>query len=184
MQPHRVSPNPSASLVTGRAAPGKIAPATRAEVRERPRGEPVPLATEFSPLCVIVDDDVSICSAFQHYLDDRGWLVQVAASAEQGLELLDDLRFLGRPVELLLLDISLPGIDGIRAVDLYRRLLHLEATVIVMSAYYGPEVLEELRAHDVRLFLEKPVDLTRFEQLLEGLPNRPRRSHSQENPES
>ena len=60
---------------------------------------------------LIVDDEASICWAFREFLTDEGHHVDVAASAEEGLELAAD-----GPPDAVVLDVRLPGIDGLSAI--------------------------------------------------------------------
>ena len=57
---------------------------------------------------LIVDDDRAILAALQRLLEREGYGVRTATSAEEAIALLEQ-----QPVELALLDISLPGQDGL-----------------------------------------------------------------------
>jgi DNA-binding response OmpR family regulator len=57
---------------------------------------------------LIVDDDRAILAALQRLLEREGYQVQSAVSAEEAMALLER-----QPVELALLDITLPGQDGL-----------------------------------------------------------------------
>jgi DNA-binding response OmpR family regulator len=57
---------------------------------------------------LIVDDDRAILAALQRLLEREGYQVQSAVSAEEAMALLE-----AQPVELALLDIALPGQDGL-----------------------------------------------------------------------
>jgi DNA-binding response OmpR family regulator len=57
---------------------------------------------------LIVDDDRAILAALQRLLEREGYQVRSATSAEEAITLLEE-----QPAELALLDISLPGQDGL-----------------------------------------------------------------------
>src|SRR5437868_2109692 len=57
---------------------------------------------------LIVDDDRAILGALQRLLEREGYQVRSATSAEEAIALLE-----AQPVELALLDIALPGQDGL-----------------------------------------------------------------------
>ena len=64
---------------------------------------------------LIVDDEASICWAFREFLADEGHDVSVAASAEEGFEIAD-----GGALDAVVLDVRLPGMDGLTALSRFR----------------------------------------------------------------
>ncbi len=56
---------------------------------------------------LIVDDEEPIRSSLANFLEDYDFQVQTAASAEEGLSLLNDSEF-----DLGIIDLRLPGISG------------------------------------------------------------------------
>lgn len=65
------------------------------------------------PRVLVVDDDPVIRELLQTYLGDEGYEVFCAADAEQAEAALAKTSHLGQPVELVLLDVRLPGKDGL-----------------------------------------------------------------------
>src|SRR5947209_5902480 len=57
---------------------------------------------------LIVDDDRAILASLQRLLEREGYQVRSAVSAEEAITMLE-----AEPVELALLDLSLPGQDGL-----------------------------------------------------------------------
>jgi two-component system KDP operon response regulator KdpE len=66
---------------------------------------------------LIVDDDSSICTVLRISLAPRGFEVMVAGTGEQALALLGAERY-----DVVLLDINLPGLDGIETCEEIQRL--------------------------------------------------------------
>ncbi len=116
---------------------------------------------------LIVDDEVPLLKNLSGYLNSLGdrFRVLTATSAEEGLEILeggeDDIR-------VLVTDVRLPGMDGI---ELVRRVKDQDPAlpVVVMSAYGTATVKRKAHAEGALTFLEKPVDLEEFAELLTGL---------------
>ena len=67
---------------------------------------------------LIVDDEASICWALRESLTDEGHDVDVASSAEQGLQLARATR-----PDALVLDIRLPGTDGLTAMKAFQAVI-------------------------------------------------------------
>jgi DNA-binding response OmpR family regulator len=63
-----------------------------------------------------VEDDERIRSALKLALEDEGWTVEAAASGEDAIEAFDR-----HPVDVVLIDIMLPGIDGFELCRTIRR---------------------------------------------------------------
>ncbi|MBN1938064.1 MAG: sigma-54-dependent Fis family transcriptional regulator [Candidatus Aminicenantes bacterium] len=102
---------------------------------------------------LIVDDESSIRSSLRGILEDEGYSVRLAASAEEGLDLLSKGSF-----GLVLLDIWLPEMSGLDALAQIQRLEERPA-VVVISGHGTVETAVKavkLGAYD---FLEKPLSL-------------------------
>ena len=68
------------------------------------------MAPTHSSIVLVVDDEPSICWGFERLLGDQGHHVVTASSAEEGLRLAAE-----HDVALVVLDVRLPGEDGISA---------------------------------------------------------------------
>ncbi|NCB51172.1 MAG: response regulator transcription factor [Clostridia bacterium] len=76
---------------------------------------------------LIVEDDLQICEILEFYLSQSsGYCVMVAHSAEEALEKIQKGSF-----EIILLDIMLPGMDGIALCEKLRR--HVFCPIIFIS---------------------------------------------------
>ena len=78
---------------------------------------------------LVVDDEPSICWGFERLLGEQGHHVLTASSAEEGLQTAADNQ-----IDLLVLDVRLPGEDGISALPRFRREIG-DAPVVVMTAF-------------------------------------------------
>ncbi len=102
---------------------------------------------------LIVDDEEAVCWSLQRALGREGHSVSVAASAEQALPLLKQQR-----PDVLILDVRLPGMDGLTALSHFRQLVP-DLPVIVMTAF--GDLPTAVRAVEGGAFdyLTKPFDL-------------------------
>ncbi len=114
---------------------------------------------------LIVDDDRLLQNSLTAILGERHQPL-VAGSGEEALGLLERT-----PVDLVLLDVRLPGMDGIATLEGIRA-RHPELPVIMMTAYEDTAtVIAALRAgaHD---YLVKPLEIEMFELAVDkGLAN-------------
>jgi len=131
-----------------------------------------------SPLVMIVEDDRSLASWMADYLSECGFAISVAATGEAALELLarDD-------PDALILDLGLPGIDGLEVcrrarVDRHRPVLVLtardgeEAEVRGLEAGADDYLIKPVRPRvllaRLRVLLRREHALARRETLLVG----------------
>jgi two-component system, NtrC family, nitrogen regulation response regulator NtrX len=102
---------------------------------------------------LIVDDEASIRESLQGILEDEGYKVTTSPSAEDCLELLRKTS-----CDVILLDVWLPGIDGLEALEKIRA-LDDPPEVVMISGHGTIETAvraTKLGAYD---FAEKPLSL-------------------------
>ncbi|MCL6634400.1 MAG: sigma-54 dependent transcriptional regulator [Peptococcaceae bacterium] len=81
-------------------------------------------------LILLVDDEASVREALSDILADSGYRVECASSGGDGLEKIEALN-----PDVILLDIRMPDIDGIKVLELVRR--RGETTPIILITAYG-----------------------------------------------
>lgn len=109
---------------------------------------------------LIVDDEPSICWGFRELLTDEGHIVSVAPSAEDAFDRLND----GVP-DAILLDVRLPGMDGLSAMSRLRELTG-NVPIIVMTAFGNLETAVRAVQQGAYDYLTKPFHI---EQAIEVL---------------
>jgi DNA-binding response OmpR family regulator len=77
-----------------------------------------------SPRILVVDDDVTVSEVVARYLERDGYVVEVQANGRDALD-----RALAEPPDLIVLDLMLPGMDGL---EVCRRLRAIAPVPIVM----------------------------------------------------
>lgn len=78
---------------------------------------------------LIVEDDAGIAGNLMTFLEKRGHQPDWAANAAQALERLDQHAF-----EVMVLDLGLPRVDGLRLMDLLRRDWKRQLPVLMLTA--------------------------------------------------
>ena len=100
---------------------------------------------------LVVDDEQNILTSVSRALGLEGYEVEVAGSAEIALEKLDEQTF-----DAILLDVQLPGIDGLQLLDELRK-RGVATPVIMMSGHGTIEVAMEAIRRGADDFIEKPI---------------------------
>lgn len=109
---------------------------------------------------LVVDDEKFITWSLKQHLDKEGYEVLTAQSGEEALDL-----FRAEVPEVVLLDIHLPGISGLEALETIKK-VNSETFVIIMTAHGDIETAVsaiKLGAYD---FVEKPFELDRISVLI------------------
>ena len=112
--------------------------------------------TAAAPTILVVDDEPSLRRLLSFTLARRGFRVALAETGEQAVEMIEL-----DPPDICLLDVMLPGIDGLEVLRRARRLVP-DLPVIMMTAFGTVERAVEamkLGAHD---FIAKPFDMDRL----------------------
>ncbi len=119
------------------------------------------------PAILVVDDDRDTCHNLSDILTDLGYHVDIAHDGPAALELVRR-----RPYEIALLDLKMPGMDGI---TLYRELrkLRAETVAIIVTAFAGGNTAAEALAAGAWQLLPKPVDFPHLLGLVDEALNRP-----------
>ncbi len=105
-------------------------------------------------MILIVDDEVEILKIAKTILGRKGYRVETASSGEAALEL---LARHGDEIKLVLTDVMMPNMDGLKLVCAIRN-LGFKCPIIATSGYGGEQFKKELLALDVENFLTKPFD--------------------------
>ncbi len=101
---------------------------------------------------LIIDDESGIRETLETLLEIEGYRVEMAIDGEAGLA-----RIEGRPFDLVLLDLALPGKNGIEILQLIRERAP-ELPVIMLTAYGTVDnVVDAIRA-GAQNFVQKPWD--------------------------
>jgi DNA-binding response OmpR family regulator len=150
-------------------------PAGPEPVRAAPADEVEPVAPpDPSPgaRIVAVDDDPAIREALEAVLSQAGFEVETLAAPDTLAQVLD-----ARPADALILDLAMPGVDGL---DVCRRLRGTPAwnalPILVLTARNDPETIDDVFAAGADDFMAKPIS---GPQLVARLENRLARTTAQ-----
>ena len=105
------------------------------------------------PKVLIIDDEPSIRSILSALLRKNGYEVQVADCGESGLQTYP--RFMPN---VILLDLKMPGIDGMEVMETLDRQLNADCKIIIMTAHGEVRSAVEAMKKGAFDYLQKPFD--------------------------
>ena len=108
------------------------------------------------PHLLVVDDEAGIRESLSSILKDEGYHVEAVASAEEALE-----RAAHGDLEVILLDVWLPGLDGLEALSRLQAIPRAPA-VIMISGHGTIETAVRATKLGAFDFIEKPLSLEKI----------------------
>jgi len=119
---------------------------------------------------LVIDDEPSICWGFREFFGDCAHQVTTVASAEEALEQLDQQR-----PDVVILDVRLPGMDGLSAIPLLRQRLG-DVPIIVITAFGDLDTAVRAMQQGAFEYLTKPFDLDQAAEVVRRALQRPSES--------
>ncbi|MEH6438101.1 response regulator, partial [Massilia sp. DD77] len=112
---------------------------------------------------LLVDDDVRNVFALTSALEQRGARVEVGRNGFEAIAKLDEVP----GIDLVLMDVMMPGMDGLEATRRIRADARFERLpIIAITAKAMKDDQEQCLAAGANDYLAKPIDLTRLYSLL------------------
>src|ERR1700675_3078817 len=120
-----------------------------------------------APHVLILDDDQTFARTLARLLGENGYDAAMLSNADSLFEYLAT-----RPVDLLILDLSLPGRDGFAVLDALRKdPAHTTLPILVLSSAAPEETSVKALGLGASDFVGKPL---RLRELLAPIPSRVR----------
>ena len=114
---------------------------------------------------VVIEDEIEVAATLLEQLTGRDYEVRTATTAQEGLDVIDAFR-----PDVLLLDISLPGISGPGLVKVFDR-VHPRLPVIVVTGTVDPRVVDQIASHRPFHLVHKPYDVDALDRLVAAAPD-------------
>jgi DNA-binding NtrC family response regulator len=105
------------------------------------------------PRVLIIDDEASIRSILSTLLKKNGYSLQAADSGEAGLDIYAHFK-----PEVILLDLKMPGMDGMEVMEALEKRLNADCKTIIMTAHGEVRSAVEAMKKGAFDYLQKPFD--------------------------
>lgn len=104
---------------------------------------------------LVVDDEKEVTLSLKGFFAALGYDMLSALNGNEALDVIDSIR-----LDLILLDVRMPGVDGIHILKKVRK-EKPKTKVIIMTAY-DKEVKQEVEDIGIDGFFAKPIDLSKL----------------------
>jgi len=112
---------------------------------------------------LIVDDEEAVLKVSKEMLARNGYTVITAKNGEEGI-----IRYSENFPDLVLLDVDMPGIGGIKSLQEMMS-VDSKAKVVIMSGYSEDGNIEEAKILGAKAFLQKPYHITELLNTVRGV---------------
>ena len=109
---------------------------------------------------LLIDDNKNLVDMVKEYFSSHAVIEvsDVAYNGNEGLELIKKNKY-----DLILLDLIMPGMDGIRLLEEVNK-ENYNLRIIVVTSYNSPEVIRKVSGLGIKYFMLKPFELTELER--------------------
>ena len=109
---------------------------------------------------LLVDDEEEFVETLAERMRSRGMEVATSNSGGDALELIDKDAY-----DVVVLDLQMPGMDGIEALERIKR-RKPDIQVVLLTGHATVEKGVEAMKHGALEFLEKPIDLSKLQEVI------------------
>jgi signal transduction histidine kinase/DNA-binding response OmpR family regulator len=159
--PSGAGPAPPAEVSLAPApAPDGGPPAAGAALPATSSGDDLEIAIETPVRVLVVDDEPSVVDVFREFLSSEGYQLSVAASGEEALRIIPELK-----PDIVLTDINLPGLSGLEVMR-FAKSVDSEVAVIVVTGYASAATAIDALRQGAYDYVTKPFDLDDVNQIV------------------
>lgn len=112
---------------------------------------------------LIIDDEATIRFLLKEAVTEWGYDSVEVGRAQQGIDLIKNEKF-----DLVLLDIQLPQMNGLEAIQKIRE-FNTEIPVFILTAFHNLESVIGMLDVDVQEFIQKPFDIDDLEEKIKKI---------------
>jgi CheY-like chemotaxis protein len=111
---------------------------------------------------LVVDDEPEICSLIHEALSARGHRVKCCLGGQEAIEAAEQEAF-----DVVLLDMKMPGMDGVETLHRLRSLAP-EATYVIITGFAASSKVEHSLALGASMCLPKPFGVSDIVEVVES----------------
>ncbi len=114
---------------------------------------------------LIVDDERLIREVWRRFLSKQGYTVLLSETGEEALEL---VRRGNEDIDLVILDLNMPGMGGMKCLEELNK-INSGAPILVSSGYFSESETDNAKKFGATEFIPKPMDLGRFKETIRSV---------------
>ncbi|MFH1383075.1 MAG: response regulator [Chloroflexota bacterium] len=111
---------------------------------------------------LLVEDEVAVRESLRDWLTEDGYEVDVAENGQEALE-----KIKGKEFGMLVLDLKLPGMDGLQVFE-HAKELKPKTKGVIITAYPSKDTQEKAKRLGLFEYLVKPFKVEDLEKIVDG----------------
>ncbi len=111
---------------------------------------------------LLVDDDRAFRNEFRACFKEYDFIE--ASSGQEALNILKKPH----EIDLVILDVNMPGMDGIEALAAIKRMVS-DVNIIILTAYSSKDLVLEALREKADNYIEKPIDIEKTRKIIEKI---------------
>ena len=117
---------------------------------------------------LVIEDEEPIQELIKEYLAPLKVKIYQALSGEEGVRLYEELMKKNKKPSLVIMDLKLPGIDGVEAT---KRIMEMDPDAIIygFTAYFGTDWAKKLEEAGAKGVIARPVGFDGFRDIVKDL---------------
>jgi CheY-like chemotaxis protein len=145
-------------------------PATAAAKREE-RARPAAAASGRTGRVLVMDDEQVVRDVAGALISELGHRVEFALHGEEAIEKYQEAQRLGRPYDVVILDLTIRG--GMGGAETLQKLCAIDPGVkaVVSSGYSDDAAIAGYREEGFKAFLKKPYNVVELQEVMNRLLN-------------
>jgi len=114
---------------------------------------------------LIIDDDVNILANLKDMLEELGYTVSSASGGMEGINILSDKSHL---IDLVIVDMIMPEIDGIETI-IHLKEIKPDIKIVISSGFNNEETSGRISRMDISGFIQNPFKMYELSRLLNSI---------------
>jgi len=106
---------------------------------------------------LVADDELNMLRSLEFILEVGGYKVTGVKNGQEALDRILNANNSDSPIELVITDIQMPGLNGMELIDELLR-LEIDIPIFVITAYGRSDLTKTLREKDSIECIDKPID--------------------------
>ncbi len=118
---------------------------------------------------LVADDEEQVCINVRNLMKDVGVEVAIATSGAQAVEKTVEAHESGNDFDIILLDLKMPGMDGVETARRIREKVGAYVPILVLTSNDWTEIEDEARRAGIDAFMAKPFFVSSFRHVVKPL---------------